>query len=285
MKKVILVFILQLAVALAHSQNLVSSSSRVEIPFTMDRNLIMIKAKINADKEYDFIFDTGTGGFVLRDSLVKLNKLKQKGFITLASPQDNSTVQKPNYITPSIDFGAFSLKKQQTMAINGENIFSPTAMGIIGLSAFNGYLVTIDYKNSKLIVEKGKILANDKNAITLKPLMILETDIMLNGKAMAAHFDCGSPSYMAIPMDWKADLNLQAEPTLAGRGRTPNGEFEVYRAKMLGKVEIGNQVIENPDITLLTGGFRAINLGFEFFKRNLITIDLANRKLRIVPQG
>ena len=40
-----------------------------EIPFILDRNLIIIQGKLNNQEECNFIFDTGTQGIVISDSI------------------------------------------------------------------------------------------------------------------------------------------------------------------------------------------------------------------------
>ncbi len=44
---------------------------RYEIPFTMDRNLILINAEISQHGKQRFIFDTGTESIMLSNTLTK----------------------------------------------------------------------------------------------------------------------------------------------------------------------------------------------------------------------
>lgn len=97
-----------------------------------------------------------------------------------------------------------------------------------------------------------------------------------------AHFDCGAAGYIAIPKRWDSIYKLQSEPVFVGKGRTPMGDFEVFKANIDGNIGIGNYMLKDPKITLLTGDFfYSVNLGYEFFKQHLITINTKNTLLLI----
>ena len=252
-----------------------------EIPFILDRNLIIIQGKLNNQEVYNFIFDTGTTGIVISDSITYKYKLKTKGYTTLRSPNGQVMEKAKNVIIPSVSLNGFSMKHRKAISVKPENIFPPNVIGIIGLSAFNGNLLTIDYQNSRLIVKKGKLSPNE-NVIKINTANILEAKIVLNDNEVLAHFDCGSPNYIAIPMEWDTQYKLKSEPVLLGKGRTPGGEFEIYKAQFYGNIIIGSIVLKDPQIELVTGGFPAVNLGFRFFKTYLITIDTKNELMQII---
>ncbi len=255
-------------------------SRQIEVPFKMDRNLIVIQGKIQNGATSDFIFDTGASEIIINKEVAEKLKLKSKGLVKFTNMLSNKTETVETYKISSLNFNGLIVKNKTSMAVPPENIFSPTAIGIIGLSAFEGNLVTIDYKNSKLIFQKGSLKANEKTIpIALNP--VLEAKIKLNGKEVLAHFDCGSPNYIGIPKQWNNDYKLKSEPVLRGKGRTPAGEFEVYSSEFDGEIAIGNLKLKDPKITLLTGNFFAVNLGFQFFNKYLITIDSKNKLMQI----
>jgi Aspartyl protease len=259
------------------------SNEQFEVPFTMDRNLVVIKGKFDNNEELDFIFDTGTTGIVLNEEIVKKNQFKAGGTMKMGSPNGQAKEEEvPICIIPKLDFNGLILNETKAVAVNPQQIFSPTAVGIVGMSAFEGNLITIDYKNLKLIFKKGQ-LTRDNNTIDIDPTHILEGKISLNGKQVLAHFDCGSPNFIAIPKEWTTDYKVKSEPKLMGRGMTPAGEFEVYIAEFDGDIAVGSLVFNNPKVELITGQFQAVNLGFRFFKKYLITIDTKQKLMQILP--
>jgi hypothetical protein len=251
-----------------------------EIPFTMDRNLILIKAKVNGKKEYGFIYDTGTTGLVLSEKLVEENKIKITGTTTMKSPNSVEPDKVNTVVVPKLKLNGFEIKNLDGVAVPSQQIFSPNALGIIGLSAFKGNLVTINFRNSKLILKKGAIDSKDKRTIKVDFSRAPDAYVKVNGEDMVAVFDCGGPSEMSFPMEWKSKLKLKSEPILFAKARTPGGEVEVYKAELIGTVSFGLVELKDPKITLVTGGFNAINFGSPFFQKYTTTLDMANQLMR-----
>lgn len=251
-----------------------------EIPFTMDRNLILIKAKVNGKKEYGFIYDTGTTGLVLSEKLVEENKIKITGTTTMQSPNSIEPDKVNTLVVPKMSFNGFEIKNLNGVAVPPQQIFSPNASGIIGLSAFKGNLVTIDFKNSKLIVQKGKLESTEKGVLKVDFSRAPEAFVKVNGEDMLAVFDCGGPTEMSFPMEWKSKLKLKSEPVLFAKARTPGGEVEVYKTQLDGTISFGSIEFKDPNIMLVTGGFGAINFGNPFFQKYTTTIDMVNQLMR-----
>ncbi len=246
----------------------------------MDRNLILIKAKVNGEKEYGFIYDTGTTGVVLSENLVTDLNLKVTGTTFMGSP-NSAQPNKVNTVNiPTLKLPGFKIKNHEAVAVPPQQIFSPNASGIIGLSAFKGTLVTIDYKHSKLILKNGKLDPSDKAVIKVDLSRVTESYVKVNGEEMLAVFDCGGPEAVSFPMEWKSKLKLKSEPVLFARGRTPGGEVEIYKAQLMGTISFGSIELKDPNITLVTGGFNAINFGYPFLRNYTTTIDMANQLLR-----
>jgi len=281
MKKTITLIIV--CVALLSGVRSVAQGNKMgvtEIPFTMDRNLILIKAKVNGKKEYSFIYDTGTTGLVLSETLVKENKLKITGTTTMQSPNSIEPDKVNTVVVPKLTLNGFEIKKLDGVAVPPQQIFSPNASGIIGLSAFKGNLVTIDFKNSKLILKKGALDSKDKNVVKVDFSRAPEAYVKVNGEDMLAVFDCGGPTEISFPMEWKSKLKLKSEPVLFAKARTPGGEVEVYKTQLDGILSFGSIEFKEPTIMLVTGGFGAINFGNPFFQKYITTIDMASQLMR-----
>jgi hypothetical protein len=276
MKKIVIVL---LASILSINAGLAQNGT-TEIPFTMDRNLILIKAKVNSSKEYGFIYDTGTTGLVLSEKLVEENKIKIMGTTTMQSPNSAEPDKVSTVVVPKLKLNGFEIKNLEGVAVPPQQIFSPNAAGIIGLSAFKGNLVTIDFKNSKLILEKGKLDINDKKVIKVDLSQVPEAYVKVNGEEMLAHFDCGGPEAISFPMEWKSKLKLKSEPVLFAKARTSGGEVEIYKSQLEGTISFGSIEFKDPTIMLVTGGFGAINFGNPFFQKYTTTIDMVNQLMR-----
>jgi Aspartyl protease len=257
----------------------IAQKETIEIPFTMDRNLILVKAKVN-DKEYSFIYDTGTTGLVLSETLVEEQKLKVTGTTTIQSPNSDQPDSVRTVIVPKLNLNGFETKNPDGVVVPPQQIFSPNASGIIGLSVFKGNLVTIDFKNSKLLVQRGALDLSEKGVIKVDLSRAPEAYIKINGEEMLAVFDCGGPTEISFPMEWKSKLKLKSEPVLFAKARTPGGEVEVYKSQLDGTISFGSIDFKDPNIMLVTGGFSAINFGNPFFQKYTTTIDMINQLIR-----
>jgi hypothetical protein len=153
-------------------------------------------------------------------------------------------------------------------------------IGIIGLSFFKNQIVTIDYQNRKLILQKGRLAAN-KNALVLNESPILESNITVGTNVLPAHFDCGAPSFISIPAGMKDKCKFKTTPVLIGRARTVGGEMDILAAQLDGNITIGSIMLKDPKIELLTADFPAVNIGYRFFSKYLVGIDYAKKLLII----
>lgn len=261
------------------SQTFAQTKNKIEIPFTLDRNLILIKANLTDNGEQTFIFDTGTESIMLWNELA--NKYKVVGLDSMTTPDGVFVETQEKVNIPDVNFGHLKLINKVATKMPKQMIFSNKAVGIIGMQTFVGYMITLDYVNSKLILEKGS-LTKQSDVIPINIDHILQTKVMLNNKEVLAHFDCGGAGYISIPKTWNSIYKLKAEPVFFAKGRTPMGDFDVFKADLDGTIEIGNYKLTNPKINLVTGDFFfAVNFGFEFFKEHLITIDTKNKLLQI----
>jgi hypothetical protein len=255
------------------------AQNRIEIPFTMDRNLILIKAELTSTGEQSFIFDTGTESIMLWNELA--NKYKVVGLDSMTTPDGIFVETQEKVNIPDLSYGNLKLNNRVATKMPKQMIFSNKAVGIIGLKTFADFMITLDYINSKLILEKGS-LKKQPDVIPINIEHILEAKVMLNNKEVLAHFDCGGAGYISIPKAWSSIYKLKSEAVFYTKGRTPMGDFDVYNADLDGSIEIGNYRLTNPKISLVTGDFFvAVNFGYNFFKEHLITIDTKNKLLQI----
>ncbi|TAE28580.1 MAG: hypothetical protein EAZ92_08070 [Candidatus Kapaibacterium sp.] len=269
----------------AQSANKASKQpSKVEIPFTLDRHLIVLKAKAGKGaEEYDIVFDTGAAGFVISEEFVGKQGYAEVGKSKMMSPEGKEMGDRTIVKVHNLSFNTLPIS-MDAVAEKKEMILSPTAIGIIGLAAFDGYIVTIDYSKRKLLLTKGTLPAG-KNIIVLNESPILEANIMLNGKTVLANFDCGAPSYISIPTNMKDKCSFKTEPRVVGKAMTIGGEMDILAAQFDGTITIGSVTMKDPQIELVTANFPAVNIGYRFFNKNKISIDVRSKRMRIEPNA
>lgn len=256
-----------------------NNNTTIEIPFSLDRNLILIQVKVDADENRNFIFDTGTEGIMYLDSFA--NKYKVSGLDTIVTPTGEFVGTQEKVEIPKIQISKLTLEKVTAIKMPRQVLFSKNAVGIIGMQTFVGYTITFDYANSKLILEKGD-LKHESTVIPINLDHLLEAHVKLNNKEVLAHFDCGAAGYISVPKSWNELYKLKYEPVFLTKGKTLMGDFDVYTSVLDGTIEIGDYKISNPKINIVTGDFfYSINFGYLFFKDHLITVDTKNKLMQI----
>lgn len=142
--------------------DIAGSRKRVNIPFRMLRDLIIVKLKINGKGPFNFVIDSGVGLMLITDSaLVDSINIPNKRTIKIAglgrsdnfqayitSPLD---VQLPGLV--SYDVAAAILKSDPFGLSNYAGI---PIHGMLGYEFFNNLAVKIDFNDSVMTVSRPK---------------------------------------------------------------------------------------------------------------------------------
>ena len=104
-------------------------------------------------------------------------------------------------------------------------------------------------------------------------------EIDVNGQKVKTDIDSGSPALVSLPLSLAKSLTLSSEPRVVGKGRTMDGEFDVYAAPLKGEIRIGSIILKDPQIDMVSV-FPVGNIGFQFLRTLNITFDPANRRVR-----
>jgi Aspartyl protease len=258
-----------------------SPKSKVRVPFEMDRNLIVIHAQVKGGPDAKWIFDTGTQGLVVNAALADAWGLKGEGMTEMGRPGDPNPVQVRNIVAPELAIEGLALRDVAGIAAPEELFLPPGVAGIVGMRVLQGYLVTIDYAHAQLIIAKGALHAGDAGVVPVDLSEIVTGQVQVNGQQMAAHFDSGGPEAMSFPLEWRSQLTLKEEPVRFAKARTCSGEVDLYRAQLVGEVQIGAIKLTDPMITLVSGGFEAVNIGYPFLRDYTLTVDMVQGLIRL----
>ena len=147
---------------------------------------------------------------------------------------------------------------------------------------FRRLLLTIDYPQNRIVIEKGSLpAADEKKIISFKFTEggIFGLQLKVGGVDMVAHIDSGSGSSISFPESMKDKLSLASPVVEVGRGRTVAGEAIVYGAKFSGEIALGEYKVKDPDVRFF-GRLRTVNLGYSFLRPFAITIDQQNLRMR-----
>lgn len=125
----------------------------VEIPFEYVYNQILIKARVNGQKDATFIVDTGASQSMLEDKFANSVGTTQESNYSVTT---GSGSMKMNYIiAKTLQLGDLQLDDVALGVTSGEafaQMHTSRPDGLIGANILKRFLVTFDYQNRKIIL-------------------------------------------------------------------------------------------------------------------------------------
>lgn len=151
--------------------------------------------------------------------------------------------------------------------------------GIVGIALFSECLITLDYKNERVRIERGELPApNGQTVLALdKEKPIPAIPIQIADATALAHIDSGSMGSIRVPHALAKTLPLG--PPSVTKGRTITGEIDVHEARLDGAIRFGQHEIANPIVSYYEG-FDTANFGSSMLRQFASTFDWKNRRVR-----
>ena len=249
----------------------------VEMPLNVTDHVPVIEAKINGKGPYRFELDTGFGGMVeVNESLAKQLNLRAIGEAQSGDPSGRNPVTVRLLHVESVDVGTAHFGG--VVVSERKRHLSSDFDGIIGLNLFSSLTVRLDYVNNKFGLSDGNLPPNGCLSYTTEH-GVPSVEIEVNGLKTKVDIDSGSPAEVSLPLSMAKTLPLKAAPVVVGRGRTADGEFEVFSSELKGEVNVGGLILKDPRLDFISV-FPIGNLGFGFLKNLIVTFDPANKRVR-----
>jgi len=248
----------------------------VEMPLNVRGHLPVIAAKINGKGPFQFELDTGFGGMVqVKESVAAQLDLPVVGEARSGDPSGRNPVTVRLLRAESVEVGTASFSG--VTVVESKRSRPGELDGVIGLHLFNKLKVRFDYVSNKFILSEGSLSPEKSQAYTTDR-GIPTIEIAVNGTKTKVDIDSGSPGEVTLPLSMAKSLTLKAEPVVVGRGRTADGEFEVYGAELKGEVSVGDIKLKGPRLDFISV-FPLGNVGSRFLRGLSVTFDPANRRV------
>jgi hypothetical protein len=262
--------------AQAHADSLKAFS----VPFELYKGHIYVHAFVNGQGPYRFVFDTGASGIGRADTrLVKELSLRVTG---QEQNSDGINVAPITMVAAdSVRLGGLE-KRDVILASRDYNVnrkpSEAPVMGIIGRDFFTERLLTIDYPARKIILSRGSLSARQRGVVAYKPSFSIP--VCFKAGCFEGEVDSGSNRSLIIP---KALVGLveASAPVRIGSGTSANTSFELYEMQLAQPVRISGVTATNQKILYSEPSDDTINIGSDFLKDYVLTIDQRHRLLRI----
>ena len=269
-------------------KNMAMEKGRIEIPITIASTQILVDdVFVNGQGPFRFMLDTGgMGGGRVDNSLAKKLELEVTGAVQGSDGTGRPGRQMSMHQLSSIEFAGMKFEDVRVLSRDYNTRGAPVRGlidGILGFGLFKDVLVTIDYSNRKLIVEKGSLPEPDgKTVLSTNQNNVPGIELSIAGNKHSAHLDTGSMGWISVSDEVADTLKFVDEPVTIGQARTVTGSFDIKRGKLDGNVTIGSNTIHQPFIVIGIP-LRTVNIGGFILRDFVVTYDQANQRIRLLP--
>jgi hypothetical protein len=245
------------------------------LPIKFADGLPVIPATI-AGKAITLGFDTGAPGIVhLNQPLVDELKLTKIGQTRATDPSGRNVLTLGVYGIKDLKLGRFSIDQWVASGDAPSTRRFANPDGIIGLDAFRGYIVTIDYPGRRLIVTKGSLPAPDGKASFHYEGPIPRVPLTVDGHPIDAHIDSGNSRYAVIvPQTFAAQLPNYGNRFPIGSARTVNNKYDLVALPVhesrIGEFPLYAGTVAYP------GPSETGNIGSQILRDMIVRVDPAN---------
>lgn len=256
----------------------------VEIPLRMEGGMPVIEVMVNGQGPFLFGLDTGAQGSSRIDtSLVEKLQLKASGKVQATdgsgrSPQTVETVKLDSVAIGNLRFADVTAGSR-----NFKNSPRPLKIdGIVGLSLFSDYLVTLDFPKQLLRFERGELPKSDGAEILdyTNEHGIPSVELNVGNTKISAHLDSGnSIGEFVLPTAFVEKLTQSSEPKVVGRARSASGEMEIKQVQIKEVVRLGRHEFPDATITFPALGETG-NVGAKILSQFAVTFDQQHQRVR-----
>ena len=283
--------------------DITSHKKKVDIPFRLVRNLVIVKLKINNKGPFNFIMDTGAGLMIITDpTLIDSVHIQSNRTLKLAgcgSGDDYEAfitsalnVQIPGLTSYNVE--AAILKKDH---FGLSNYVGMPIEGLLGYDFFSNLAVKVNFHDSTITCYRPKderlFKKGEKIPISVenhKPYLLAKVhmpDGSVKDSKLIVDLGAGHP----LSLDKMADAHqFTGNYITANLGMGFNGPISGYLSRIteidIGKYDIKNLISSFPEedsVKMLMDAKRDGNLGIELLKRFTVVFDYPGNAIYLKP--
>jgi hypothetical protein len=262
-------------------------SSIVAVPMTLLGGRPQVSVTLNGKGPFNFLLDTGAQGTIISDSLAEELNLEILGQAIVGSPQGGVSVPANLVRVARLELGDAVITDLSAVAADLKAVSplfrDPSApQGILSAKHFSGFLLTLAYPQSRVMIQRGELPAADGAEILdyAPDHRLLNISFQVAGKIFDADLDSGAPGGFTLPAKSAEQLPLAPKPEPVPPSPGKPGQEGNATARLNGSIHVGRFVFENPEI-IFNLHAPAGNIGYEVLKCFSVTVDEKNHRVRL----
>ncbi|MEZ5346126.1 MAG: retropepsin-like aspartic protease [Pyrinomonadaceae bacterium] len=261
------------------------TSAKTEMPMKFRGSMPAVEVMVNGKGPFLFAIDTGGQGQARADSsLVEKLGLKTVGQVQAGDGSGQNDLTLDVVSIDSIKLGEIEFKNIRALTRDyNRSPALPKIDGILGFDLFKDHLLTLDYPNKIVRLEKGALpQANSRDILEYADTDgIAMIELVIGDESVKAHIDSGNTvGGFILPEETVKKLPLTGEPKVVGQARTISNTIEIKQVRLNGSIRIGGIEFKDPLVTF--PALRQANVGSQLLKDFAITFDQKNKRLRLV---
>jgi hypothetical protein len=245
-----------------------------------------ISVMVNGKRAFKIGFDTGApGGPHMTVRLADALGLEPIGEAQASDPSGKNPIAVKIYRFDRAVFGTVTVEGWIGTAAPVRPGKLESIDGIVGLDAFAGYIVTVDYAAGQIRLDRGALPPADGKQVFAYEDIIPVVPLTIEGRTIDAHIDTGNiGAALIIPESFAAGLSRKAEARPAGIARTVSNTINMFTMPLEGGVRIGAITLSVTDVRY-PSVIEMANIGSPAFAGRVLRVDPANRRVTILPSG
>lgn len=259
----------------------------IDLPMQFRGSMPVVEVMVNGKGPFLFAIDTGAQGEARADSSLVQRLQLPKVNEAVADDGSGRNTRKIDIIQfESLAVGSLKFRNIQAPTRDYNTVPSNLKIdGILGFDLFSNHLLTLDYPNKRVRIERGGLPKPDGKEILsyVNPLAIPLIELSIGGMKLVAAIDSGASTSISFPLALINILPRISEPKIVGRARSVTNEWEIKEVRLKNTLFMGSSEFFEP--TVIYSEFQdEIYLGGKLLHEFSITFDQKNQRVRFVLQ-
>jgi predicted aspartyl protease len=262
------------------------ADARVDWLVQRHRGTPIVGVRIPGHSPLRFLLDTGASLTALGSGWAQELPLTNRGVARVTGLTGTADVQLVEVPRLGIETDEAELLLHDITAVVAPSLppARPPLAGILAPHDLPGGLLTVDLDAHRILLEPGSLPPADGEVIfdlTSKEEIIAL--LPFAGQPQPFLVDTGATGGLAVATGFAAGLRFRSEPREIGLDSTFTGDRVTLSARLTGRLIVGAVWIDDPVVSLVANDFGLLGVGvLEHF---VLTLDLANRRLRLTPRA
>jgi hypothetical protein len=258
-------------------------AERVDVPFDLRAGFVAVRVMVNGEGPYWFNIDTYASIHACVDHTLAAELNLPKTGTTLNSDGSGNTQTRDIVGLDEIRLGGAVFEGARALVDDYSWVRAPdgsSVRGLLGFELFKKVLLTVDYPDSRVTLERGRLARNGEGVIRYSdPHGAPDIAIELGEVRLTAGIDTGAKSGLFMGRPEVERLEIVGTPAITGRSQSVYATQDVYTVRLAGELKLAGHRHHPVDVTF-TDGQRHTVIGLDLLHVYAITFDQRRRLVR-----